>query len=277
MKRAFGSATFLTLVAFVTLMGVPRVQAAASNAQASPRNGGASIRAMSQGQSSMSGARQPRLSAVLGLATCAANGGGFTVCIDPGHPSEVGRGTRGRRITEIQAAWRVALKVKALLQAQGVGVVLTKNSANEFVRNRRRAEIANESHANLMVRLHCDAEAGSGTATYFPDRQGVSHGFRGPSREVIEESNRAAHTFHAAMMKDLRGRLRDRGVHSDIETAVGSHQGALTGSIFSQVPVLLVEMCVLTTSRDDAFMASNEGQTLMARAVTDGVMAALNP
>ena len=35
-----------------------------------------------------------------------------TVCIDPGHPSEVGEGTRGKRITEMKAAWKVALLLK---------------------------------------------------------------------------------------------------------------------------------------------------------------------
>jgi len=30
------------------------------------------------------------------------------IVLDPGHPSEVGRGTKGKYITEIDAAWQVS-------------------------------------------------------------------------------------------------------------------------------------------------------------------------
>lgn len=200
---------------------------------------------------------------------------GLVVCIDPGHPSEVGRGTTGKHITEIQAAWRVALKLKTLLEKQGIRVVLTKQSEEQFVRNRTRAEIANRAHANLMIRLHCDSDAGSGIATYAPDRQGVSAGVRGPAQSVIRVSQVAARAFHSAMIAALQGALIDRGLKPDTETAVGGKQGALTGSVFSQVPVVLVEMCVLTNPHDEAFIDSDSGQWRMARALAAGVDAAL--
>jgi N-acetylmuramoyl-L-alanine amidase len=77
------------------------------------------------------------------------------------------------------------------------------------------------------------------------------------------------------MVKYLAGRLRDRGLKSDMATRVGAQQGALTGSIYSHVPVLLVEMCVLTNPHDEALVATDEGQETMARALAQGVMAAL--
>jgi N-acetylmuramoyl-L-alanine amidase len=201
---------------------------------------------------------------------------GRTICLDPGHPSENGAGTRGRRITEVRACWLVALAAKPLLSAHGARVVLTKQSESERVTNKRRAEIANEARADLLVRLHCDAQGGSGTSTYYPDRPGAtSRGVRGPSPVVIAASARAARRFHPAMMAELRGRMRDRGLLTDRHTLIGGKQGALTGSIFSRVPVLLVEMAVLTNARDDAFMATATGQQQMARAITAGIVAAL--
>jgi len=200
---------------------------------------------------------------------------GLTICIDPGHPSEVGSGTQGRHITEIQAAWRVALKLKEDLQGEGAQVIMTKNSEKQFVRNKDRAFTANRAHAALMVRLHCDADAGTGIATYAPDRQGTSGGKRGPDKSVIEESQRIAPAFHAAMVKALGGSLHDRGLHADTATAVGGRQGALTGSIYSEVPVVLVEMCVLTNRKDEAFMETQQGQEKMARALAAGVIAAV--
>jgi N-acetylmuramoyl-L-alanine amidase len=66
--------------------------------------------------------------------------------------------------------------------------------------------------------------------------------------------------------------LKDGGVRGDSRTLVGSRQGALTGSIFSEVPVVLVEMVVLSNARDAAFIKSASGQALMARAIADGIV-----
>jgi N-acetylmuramoyl-L-alanine amidase len=57
-------------------------------------------------------------------------------------------------------------------------------------------------------------------------------------------------------------------------TAVGAKQGALTGSIFSLVPVILVEMVVLTNSVDEAFFLKH-GKTKLADALEQGVVAAV--
>ena len=198
------------------------------------------------------------------------------ICIDPGHPSEVGEGARGKELTEIRAAWLVAKRLEALLKAAGHEVKLTKLSEKEFVKNRKRAEISNTFQANLLVRLHCDSEGGTGFWTYFPDRPGTdSTGKRGPSAEVITACKQKAPKFHAALAAGLKGALRDNGCLPDIRTAVGSKQGALTGSIWSQVPVVLVEMCVLSNAKDEAFLLSEVGQERMAKALAAGVEAAL--
>ena len=198
-----------------------------------------------------------------------------TVCIDPGHPSEVGRGTQGRRLTELHANWEVALRLRDLLRKGGYRVVMTKGSEGEFVRNRRRAEIANEAHADLMVRLHCDGAARPGFAVYYPDRQGRAEGVRGPAPDVLRRTAPLARRFHAALAAGLKGSLRDNGLLSDVRTAVGSRQGALTGSVFSRVPVVLVEMVTLTNRGDEAFLLSEAGRQTMVSALATGVRAAL--
>jgi N-acetylmuramoyl-L-alanine amidase len=202
---------------------------------------------------------------------------GRRVCIDPGHPSEVGEGTRGKRITELHAAWQVGRKLKVLLQDAGAEVKLTKSYEKEMVRNRRRAEIANAFQADLMVRLHCDSAAGSGFAVYYPTRQGrAADGGVGPSRAVLVQCEALSAKFYAGLSEATRGgALKNRGLKSDMATSVGGKQGALTGSIYSKVPVVLIEMCVLTNPKDDAYMASDEGQQFLAQGIAAGVMAAL--
>jgi N-acetylmuramoyl-L-alanine amidase len=178
-----------------------------------------------------------------------------TVCLDPGHPSENGAGSRGKRLTEVEVAWRVAKRLEELLLADGYQVVLTKRTQNEKVVNRRRAEIANSSQADLLLRLHCDAAAGSGFGVYYPAHSGRAHRVTGPSAAVRQASAALARKFHPAVAQALQGVHKDRG--------------------FSKVPVLLVELAVLTNPRDEAFLASKKGFEALCQALRKGVYAAV--
>jgi N-acetylmuramoyl-L-alanine amidase len=197
------------------------------------------------------------------------------ICIDPGHPSEVGVGTQGRRVTEIQIAFRVSTALAARLRHEGYTVVLTKSRLNQMVTNRRRAEIANDSHAALLLRLHCDAGRGSGFAVYFPSEQGKSAETVGPPTSVLESSARDANLFYPAMKSSLQGALPSLGLKTDLQTAIGAKQGALTGSIFSKVPTILVEMVVLTNPKDEDWIISRSGMDAMVEALDAGVRAAV--
>lgn len=200
---------------------------------------------------------------------------GFVVCLDPGHVSEASQGTESRdhKLTELHVNWIVGQRLKALLEGEGATVVMTKTSETEVVTNRRRAEIANAAGAGLLLRLHCDSGEQSGLATYYPDRQGRRFGVTGPSPAVMRASLIAAGVFQPAVIKGLHGALRDAGIKGDSQTAIGGRQGALTGSIFSRVPALTVEMCVLTNAHDYRFIRTPEGQDEMAQALRAGVEA----
>jgi N-acetylmuramoyl-L-alanine amidase len=196
------------------------------------------------------------------------------VCIDPGHPSEVASGKNVQNGTsETQVDWAVAAKLREALEARGYEVVMTKSSEDELVRNKDRALVANRAGAALMIRLHCDASAERGFAVYYPDRQGrAKDGTTGPDAGVIEESRRAAEAVHSGLVEGLAGALADNGVRTDYQTKVGRDQGgALTGSIFSDVPVVTVEMVVLSQAADADFIKTDEGQRRMAESLAEGV------
>ena len=197
------------------------------------------------------------------------------VCIDPGHPSETSAGTVSRdgTLTERHMDWIVALRLQKLLVGAKIRVVMTKSSEFETVTNRRRAEIANAAGAILFLRLHCDSAPTQGIAFYYPDRQGRAHGVTGPSADVLASSRRAAAIVHDGAMPVLVGQLRDRGVHGESATLIGARQGALTGSIFSRVPAVTVEMVVLTDEHDFALARTAVGQEALAQALFAGVMA----
>jgi N-acetylmuramoyl-L-alanine amidase len=213
----------------------------------------------------------PSILAIALASACFAQ----VVCIDPGHPSENGPGTEGKKLTEMHAAWIEANLLKRRLEKLGIKVVMTKSKEGQKVKNRRRAEIANAAHAALIVRLHCDGASGTGFASYYPTQTGKIQGVTGPSNEVLKSSAIMARRFHAGLAESLQGKLRDNGLKSDLATFYGAKQGAMTGSIFSKVPIVLVEMVVLTNRKDEAFLASKAGQAAMADALTAGVLAAL--
>jgi N-acetylmuramoyl-L-alanine amidase len=219
-----------------------------------------------------------RFLAVALLALCSAcvtGRAGATrsiVVVDPGHPSETAAGNVVQNgTTEVHIAWLVALALRDELRERGFEVLLTKQSESQLVTNKERAEIGNRANAMVMVRLHCDASSDSGFAVYYPDRQGTVDGVTGPAAEVIAHSRAAALTIHASMAETLRGHLKDGGVRGDSRTLVGSRQGALTGSIYSRIPAVLVEMVTLSNARDADFIRQENAQRLMARAIAEGV------
>ena len=74
------------------------------------------------------------------------------------------------------------------------------------------------------------------------------------------------------MRRMLEGHLSDDGVKGDSQTLIGSKQGVLTGSIFSKVPVVTIEMVVLSNRRDAEFIKTPDGQTRMAEAIASGIV-----
>jgi N-acetylmuramoyl-L-alanine amidase len=197
--------------------------------------------------------------------------GGPIICLDAGHPSEVGIGTQGKTLTEVGVAWNIAGLLRRRLVQDGYTVVMTKESEREKVTNRRRAEIANTSRAALFLRLHCDASHGTGFTLYYPTRSGRSKGVTGPSKAVLTKTAPVAKRFYAGFVGSMGTALKSNGLRSDDKTFIGGKQGALTGSIFAAVPTILVEMVVLTNAKDEAWIGTKAGKGRMVEALAAGV------
>ncbi len=202
------------------------------------------------------------------------------ICIDPGHPSETNPGAAVQNgLREVEVVYDVALELKSILEDEGVAqIVLTRRFRGYdahhpvIVTNRKRAEIANDAHAFLFLRLHCDTGKGSGFTLYYPNRQGKKFGVTGPSAAVREASEKAAVAVHKGMQGVLvPATLHDNGVKGESATFVGGKQGVLTGSIFSKVPTVTVEMAVLSNRHDAVWISSKEGRHQMAQALARGV------
>jgi N-acetylmuramoyl-L-alanine amidase len=98
----------------------------------------------------------------------------------------------------------------------------------------------------------------------------------GPPPAVRRASRTAAEKVHEPLAAALEGMLKDNGIATDRSTAVGRKKGgALIGSIHSKVPVVLIEMVVLSSRRDAAFIKSESGQKAFAAALADGIRKAV--
>lgn len=193
----------------------------------------------------------------------------FIICVDPGHPSETSAGDSVQNgTTEVAVNWVISNGiVKELAEKHKIKAILTRNEFGEKTTNRVRAEIANDAGACILLRIHCDTGAGTGITLYYPDRQGKKNGDIGPSPEIIEASRNAAEVFNDSIAKTLSGALKINGIKGDSATFVGKKQGALTGSIYSKVPALTVEMVYLSNKKDAEFIVSPEGGALMIKAL----------
>jgi N-acetylmuramoyl-L-alanine amidase len=198
------------------------------------------------------------------------------VCIDPGHPSETSEGAEAHGLSENRLNWQVAVALRERLRKLGVRSVLTKQSENEYVTNRERAETANRAKAALFIRLHCDEGSGNGFTWYYPDRSGSKQGVTGPPPSVQRASRSAARILNDAMKPVLAGALASNPIKTDASTFVGGKQGGvLTGSIFSRVPTALIEMCFINQKADARFIASAAGRDKMAEALAAAIVAYL--
>jgi N-acetylmuramoyl-L-alanine amidase len=201
------------------------------------------------------------------------------VCIDPGHPSETNSGRLPQNGTsELEMNWIVATKLETLLNRdKRFRAFKVRKLRDEVMRNRERAVIANDAKADLAIHIHCDAGPSHGYTIYYPDRVGRAEGQKGPSKEVLIWSRKAAFAVHEGMQQDLSGVLRDRGAKSENFTKIGHAIGALTTSVFSEVPTITVEMVFLNNVHDADFIKSRAGQEKMAQALADGIAIYLRP
>jgi N-acetylmuramoyl-L-alanine amidase len=205
-----------------------------------------------------------------------------TVVIDPGHDRSLntatepigpgsstrkikdGGGTRGTvtGTPESVVTMAVSRRLRTLLRSAGVRVVMTRTrTAGTSMGNVARAEIANDAHAALFLRIHADGSTSSaerGTATLVP----ALH--RGWTDDIYARSRRAGRLVQREVVGALRS--RDRGV---------VERSDLTGFNWADVPAVLVELGFLTNPAEDRLLTSAAYQQKAAVGLCRGTLLTL--
>lgn len=204
------------------------------------------------------------------------------VVIDPGHDLRAnaatepigpgsstrkisdGGGTRGvaSGLAEAELNLRVALRLRPLLEAAGIRVVMTRTkTAGTSIGNVARARIANEAGAALFLRIHADGStdpSARGTHTLYPARR------RGWTDDVYVASRRAARIVQAQLVDALA--FPDRGLQERAD---------FTGFNWSDVPVILVEMGFMTNPKEDRLLGTVAYQRRAALGLCRGALRTL--
>ena len=199
------------------------------------------------------------------------------ICLDPGHgtPPAIGRQTEpigpGSSIRKIKdgggasgeaaVALAIGVKVRALLQHDGLRVAMTRTGPTTTLGNVARANFCNVRHAALMIRIHADGSSDSsqhGVKTLVP----ALH--RGWTDDIYAQSLRAARKVQAAVARSTGARNIGLVLRSD-----------LTGFNWANVPAILVECGFMTNPAEAGLLRTPAYQLKVARGLTAGAEAYL--
>lgn len=177
---------------------------------------------------------------------------GKTVVLDPGHGGpETGVVANG--LTEAVVVYDIAERVRERLERLGVTTRLTHGPGGA-PSQRQRAEKANETRADLVISLHCDAHsnpAASGVAAFYYGNDKFGH------------SSPTGERFAGLVQREIMART---GL-----TNLGTHGMTWDVLRYTQMPAVRIELGYLTSPHDAAIL----GDERFGEAIADAIVIAV--
>ncbi|MGF6989747.1 N-acetylmuramoyl-L-alanine amidase [Lachnospiraceae bacterium PM6-15] len=168
-------------------------------------------------------------------------------------------GTTGRftGIPEYQLNLDISLLLRDALTKQGYDVLLTREDNDTAISNMERAVLANESGADVSIRIHANGSESSeanGALVIVPSSQNpyVS--------SLHEPSRRLAESVLNAYCESTG--FRNAGVQEN---------DTMTGINWSSIPVMILEMGFMTNQQEDQGMADEEMRKSMVSGIVKGI------
>ena len=211
----------------------------------------------------------------------AANGrlSGVTICVDPGHQGvsiglsePLGPGLQGMKTThngqaqgvftkrlEGSVVLEIGLMLRDALLREGATVVMTRDDMQTPVSNVRRAEIATEANADLMIRLHLNSVSNNyntGIQVYIP----LSSTY---AKQVADPDT---YKVYAAALLDA------------LKSATGAANGDVRANNdyiannWATMPCFLVEMGYMTTISEDILLSEPLYQEKLVKGMVEGLI-----
>lgn len=243
--------------------------------------------------------RSIRLFGIFILALCLCNGYGqadpskqFKVVIDAGHGGH-DPGTVGKKVKEKDIALAIALKLGAYIETQmpDVEVIYTRKT-DVFVELYRRAQIANQSRADLFISIHCNGVKNTkpmGTETWVMGLHKSDANLEVAQAEnavVLMEDNYTdqydgfdpntpeSHILfsffqnaHLDQSLDLASLIQDQFRERANRIDRGVKQAGFLVLYKTTMPGILVEAGFLSNPTEEAYLSSQEGQDHIASSI----------
>lgn len=203
------------------------------------------------------------------------------ISIDPGHQSEkvdmsaqepvapssgetkakATGGTKGRftGVPEYQLNLDISLKLRDALTELGYKVIMTREDNETAISNKERAELANDSGADISIRIHANGSEDSST--------------NGALAMVGSKTNP-----DVGILYDDSYKLASLVLDEYCKSTGMASQGVvttdtMTGINWSKVPVMILEMGFMTNQQDDTNMQDPDYQTKMVQGIVKGIEA----
>lgn len=199
------------------------------------------------------------------------------IAIDPGHQSKgnsateatgpgsttkkakVASGTSGvsTKVPEYKLTLEVSLKLKEALLDRGYEVVMTREKNEVNISNKERAILANESGADICIRIHADgatSQSASGASALYPST-------KNPYVSGLSKSSKKLASSVITKFCDKTG-AKNRGTVA---------RDDLTGTNWSTIPVIVLEMGFMSNPSEDKKMQKDSYQAMMVGGICNGI------
>ena len=226
-----------------------------------------------------------------------------TIVIDAGHGGK-DPGAHGTHSLEKNVALAIAKKVEHLLRKnmQDVNVIMTRRT-DRFIELNKRAEIANDNHANLFISIHCNSSP-EGTARRANKERGVMllvYGFHRKEEQLealrenasiyiekdykknysgYSENNPTALIVLNAYLQKYRKQsilfgeiLNKEFVNNNGRKSRGVKEQGVLVLAHSAMPAVLVETGFINNPHEEKYLNSADGQNEIARSILRSVRA----
>ena len=177
-----------------------------------------------------------------------------TVCLDPGHGPGTVNGSPDGTYKEREFAWDMGQRIKALLKAQGVEVVLTRTEDNKPSLTER-AAVSNRAGADCLVSLHTNADRVMGWSSA---RGLMAYTSAGP-----------ANAPRNVLAGDIIDRMKEAGVL--VRSTPVVHDMGLTVLVKADAPAVLIEYGFHTNKEDVELLKDSAYRDKLAQATAHGI------